>query len=29
MLDFVSKYAIDFLEWHVLIQARNVASRLE
>jgi hypothetical protein len=25
MLDFTSKAAIDFLEWHVLIQARNGA----
>jgi hypothetical protein len=27
MLDYVSKSAIDFLEWHVSIQARNIASR--
>jgi hypothetical protein len=25
MLDFASKAAIDFLEWHVLIQARKCA----
>ena len=25
MLDFTSKYAIDFLEWHVSIQASNRA----
>lgn len=24
MLDFDSKYAIDFLEWHVNIQARHL-----
>jgi hypothetical protein len=25
MLDFASKAAINFLEWHVSIQARNMA----
>ncbi len=29
MLDFTSKSAIDFLEWHVLIQARNMESGLK
>jgi hypothetical protein len=27
MLDLASKAAINFLEWHVSIQARNIASR--